>query len=203
MVRRAQPCSPPVAARCQAGLGSVRHTSLLARSRWASAAASPYSTMGSVCSSWSTQTSSLYALISVMRCVQQVEASAGPAAHGRGARVCLPRPAHARQMQLQINALDAYKCTSSVMHKNASFQLRQNATKCSNTSDSLCQRRRPGAEYADSFYGSDCADCGPRFPPPPLICAETCNSGFRRRLRRRRPRLGEPPLTGHSSSHCP
>ena len=27
----------------------------------------------------------------------------------------------------------------------------------------------PGAEYAD------CADCGPRFPPPPPMCAETCN----------------------------
>ena len=37
------------------------------------------------------------------------------------------------------------------------------------------RRRRPGAEYADSIYGTDCADCGPRFPPPPPICAETCN----------------------------
>ena len=37
------------------------------------------------------------------------------------------------------------------------------------------RRRRPGAEYADCIYGSDCADCGPRFPPPPPICAETCN----------------------------
>ena len=27
----------------------------------------------------------------------------------------------------------------------------------------------PGAEYAD------CADCGPRFPPPPPMCAETCS----------------------------
>ena len=35
--------------------------------------------------------------------------------------------------------------------------------------------RRPGAECADCIYGTDCADCGPRFPPPPPICAETCN----------------------------
>ena len=33
----------------------------------------------------------------------------------------------------------------------------------------------PGAECADCIYGTDCAHCGPRFPPPPLICAETCN----------------------------
>ena len=33
----------------------------------------------------------------------------------------------------------------------------------------LQRRARPGAEYADSFYGSDCADCGPRFPPPALL----------------------------------
>ncbi len=37
------------------------------------------------------------------------------------------------------------------------------------------RRRRPGAEYADCIYGTDCAHCGPRFSPPPLICAETCN----------------------------
>jgi len=37
------------------------------------------------------------------------------------------------------------------------------------------RRRRPGAEYADCIYGTDCADCGPRFPRPPPICAETCN----------------------------
>ena len=44
------------------------------------------------------------------------------------------------------------------------------------TSDSLCNDGGP--EYADSIYGTDCADCGPRFPripPPPPICAETCN----------------------------
>ena len=29
------------------------------------------------------------------------------------------------------------------------------------------RRRRPGAEYADCIYGSDCADCSPRFPPLP------------------------------------
>ena len=40
-----------------------------------------------------------------------------------------------------------------------------------------CNDGGPGAEYADCIYGSDCwcADCGPRFPPPPPICAETCN----------------------------
>ena len=37
------------------------------------------------------------------------------------------------------------------------------------------RRRRPGTECADCIYGTDCADCGPRFPPPPPICAETCN----------------------------
>ena len=37
------------------------------------------------------------------------------------------------------------------------------------------RRRRPGAEYADCIYGTDCDDCGPRFPRPPPICAETCN----------------------------
>jgi hypothetical protein len=37
------------------------------------------------------------------------------------------------------------------------------------------RRRRPGAEYADCIYGTDCADCGLRFPRPPPICAETCN----------------------------
>ena len=36
-------------------------------------------------------------------------------------------------------------------------------------------RRRPGVEYADCIYGTDCADCGLRFPRPPPICAETCN----------------------------
>ena len=43
------------------------------------------------------------------------------------------------------------------------------------TSDSLCDDGGPGAEYADCIYGTDCADCGPRFPRPPPICAETCN----------------------------
>jgi hypothetical protein len=43
------------------------------------------------------------------------------------------------------------------------------------TSDSLCDDGGPGAECADCIYGTDCADCGPRFPPPPPICAETCN----------------------------
>ena len=42
------------------------------------------------------------------------------------------------------------------------------------TSDSLCDGG-PGAECADCIYGTDCADCGPRFPPPPPICAEMCN----------------------------
>ena len=37
------------------------------------------------------------------------------------------------------------------------------------------RRRRPSAEYADCIYGTDCAACGPRFPRPPPICAETCN----------------------------
>jgi len=37
------------------------------------------------------------------------------------------------------------------------------------------RRRRPSAEYADCIYGTDCADCGLRFPRPPPICAETCN----------------------------
>jgi hypothetical protein len=37
------------------------------------------------------------------------------------------------------------------------------------------RRRRPGVEYADCIYGTDCADCGLRFPRPPPICAETCN----------------------------
>ena len=39
----------------------------------------------------------------------------------------------------------------------------------------LRRRRGPGAECADCIYGTDCAHCGPRFSPPPLICAETCN----------------------------
>ena len=37
------------------------------------------------------------------------------------------------------------------------------------------RRRRPGADYADCIYGTDCADCGPRFSPHPPICDETCN----------------------------
>ena len=41
------------------------------------------------------------------------------------------------------------------------------------------RRRRPQRrvryEYADCIYGTDCADCGPRFPRQPPICAETCN----------------------------
>ena len=36
-------------------------------------------------------------------------------------------------------------------------------------------RRRVRYEYADCIYGTDCADCGPRFPRQPPICAETCN----------------------------
>ena len=39
------------------------------------------------------------------------------------------------------------------------------------------RRRRPGTEYADCTYGSDCADCGPRVPrpPPPMaICTKDC-----------------------------
>ena len=36
------------------------------------------------------------------------------------------------------------------------------------------RRRRPGAEYADCIYGSDCADCGPRVPAaaPMAICMQ-------------------------------
>ena len=40
------------------------------------------------------------------------------------------------------------------------------------------RRRRPGAEYADCIYGTDCADCGPRFPPPPPICAPRRATGL-------------------------
>ena len=39
-------------------------------------------------------------------------------------------------------------------------------------------RRRPGVEYADCIYGTDCADCGPRFPPPPPICAPRRATGL-------------------------
>jgi hypothetical protein len=46
------------------------------------------------------------------------------------------------------------------------------------TSDSLCDDGGPGAEYADCIYGTDCADCGPRFPPPPPICAPRRATGL-------------------------
>ena len=46
-------------------------------------------------------------------------------------------------------------------------------------SDGDCDGGGPGAEYLGCQLGTDCAtacaDCGPRFPPPPPICAETCN----------------------------
>jgi len=42
--------------------------------------------------------------------------------------------------------------------------------------DSLCDDGGPAPSTArDCIYGTDCADCGPRFPRPPPICAETCN----------------------------
>jgi len=40
------------------------------------------------------------------------------------------------------------------------------------------RRRRPRREYADCIYGTDCADCGPRFPPPPPICAPRRATGL-------------------------
>ena len=35
--------------------------------------------------------------------------------------------------------------------------------------------RRPRRRLRLRLRLPDCADCGPRFPPPPPICAETCN----------------------------
>jgi len=57
------------------------------------------------------------------------------------------------------------------------------------------RRRRLGAEYADCIYGTDCADCGPRFPVPASTAHvhRDVQLGFRRRLQRLQPRLGVPP----------
>ena len=49
------------------------------------------------------------------------------------------------------------------------------------------RRRRPGTEYADCTYGSDCADCGPpALPASSAHVRRDVQLGFRRRFRRRR-----------------
>jgi len=42
---------------------------------------------------------------------------------------------------------------------------------CASFSSGTCALASPRCR----IYGNDCAHCGPRFPPPPPICAETCN----------------------------
>ena len=41
---------------------------------------------------------------------------------------------------------------------------------CASFSSGTCALASPRCR----IYGNDCAHCGPRFPPPPPICAETC-----------------------------
>ena len=60
------------------------------------------------------------------------------------------------------------------------------------STDSLSNDGGPGSEYAD------CADCGPRFPPLRPHVRRDVQLGFRRRLRRRRPRLGFRPARADS-----
>ena len=72
-----------------------------------------------------------------------------------------------------------------------------NATLSYTSTDSLSNDGGPGAEYAD------CADCGPRFPPLFAHVRRDVQLGFRRRLRRRRPRLGFRPARADGMwDHC-
>ena len=73
-------------------------------------------------------------------------------------------------------------------------------------SDGDCDGGGPGAEYLGCQLGTDCAECGPRFPSSSAHLRRDVQLGFRRRLnaninmrlRRRRPRLGVPP--GHGTN---
>jgi hypothetical protein len=65
------------------------------------------------------------------------------------------------------------------------------------------RQRRPGAEYADCIYGTDCADCGPALPASTAHLRRDVQLGFRRRLQRLQPRLGVPPGPGPSTAGGP
>ena len=48
---------------------------------------------------------------------------------------------------------------------------------CNSASDGACDDGGPGAEFSSCFFGTDCADCGPRSgmsSPPPPLCVNTC-----------------------------
>eukprot|EP00900_Chrysochromulina_parva_P009799 jgi/Chrpa1/18820/Chrysochromulina_OHIO_Genome00025698-RA len=50
---------------------------------------------------------------------------------------------------------------------------------CNSAPDGACDDGGPGAEFSSCFFGTDCADCGPRSgmsSPPPPLCVNTCSS---------------------------